>query len=598
MTDRAGRLPALVASVVAGALLVAGCGVPASGPPVTVATPPPPGVAEDQPNDPTLRPPQPPPGEGPQLTVQLFFHAAAADEARTADAQVRSFLAPSARTQWRRLDAPIPVVRMTPGTPTITSTGAQVPVHGEIIGELTASGSVEPRHDAFHWSAQLVPVETAGGQIWQITNPPDGMWLSTDAMRERFYLWPVYFARERQTLVPDVRYVPRMLTKDKSRSLLVKWLLEGPSAWLRGRVQSEIPAGTALRGLVVVEGDRVVVDLTAEADGVDRVSFEVLSAQLAWTLRPVMTGTLDVRVEGRRRPAQARDKYDNFNATLSLGGQRRYVVANGKALPLLARPAASGTPDAVPPVPLLAAAENSRVVFAGIAGGDTTAALVRRDETSNGRQRVSLWVGQTNGSAPPRYLQVPALSARRSISRPSWSGAAWWVAADGEVFQVSRQNSASRAVSLPGGGDVTAVAVAPDGARIAVVINEQAYVGGLSAGSAPAIGPLRRVGRAVVSVKDVAWSGEDRLVVAGRSGRSDAVKGDLWEVSIDDVLSRQLAGGRVREVPTYIAVAPNIGWYQASSPPSVLYGVDGTVYEAFSARVDQVGAGHAPFYSF
>lgn len=599
MVDRARTLFVSAATVVV-ALLVAGCGVPSSGPPVTVETPPPPGVAEDQPNDPTLEAPAPPPGDTPQQTVALYFHAAAADEPRNAEAQVRSFLTPDARAQWRRSDAPIPVVRITFGQVTGNPANPQVPVHGEIVGELSAStGAVEPRHEKFEWTASLVSVRTDAGQIWQISNPREGMWLSTDAMDDRFYLWPVYFARERQTLVPDLRYVPGTLTKDKSRTLLVTWLLAGPSVWLRGRAQSEIPAGTALRGLVVVEGGKVIVDLTAAADGVDRVGFDVLSAQLAWTLRPVMTGTLEVRVEGRTRTTQARDAYDNLNATLNLTGQRpeRCIVANSKAQPLV--PATNGGPDTPPALRVLNAPENSNVVFAGVADGDAASALVRRDEVVRGRTRTtSLWLGQSSGREPPRYGVVQNLSNQKFLSRPSWSGSAWYVAGDRGLYQVSRQNATARQVSIPDNRQVTAVAVAPDGARIAVVIGRQAYVGPLSAGPSPAIGPLRRVGRAVGSVTDVAWSGEDRVVVAGHNNRADDSEGVLWEVSIDDVLARQLAVGKVRNVPTYIAVRPATGWFQSSSPASVLYGVNGAVYEAFSSRVDHVGAGHAPFYSF
>lgn len=599
VTDRTRALFASGAGIVVAALLATGCGVPSSGPPVTVATPPPPGVAENQPNDPTSQKPAPPPGEGPQQTVSLYFHAAAADETRNAEEQVHSFLTPQARVKWRRSDTPIPVVRLSVGAGTTTGTSARVPVNVQVVGELTPSGSVEPARDdtPFSWTFNLVRVESSTGEIWQISNPLEGMWLSTEAMQERYYLWPVYFARQRQTLVPDLRYVPKTLTTDKSRSRLVTWLLDGPSAWLQGRVESEIPAGTALRGLVVVEGGRVVVDLTAAADGVDRVGIDVLSAQLAWTLRPVMTvtGTLEVRVEGRTRTVRSRDSHDRHNAILSLGEQRRYVVAGGKAQPLSTPSSAADTPDRQSPVPLLETPDNTGVVFAGIADGDSAAALVRRGETADGTATMGLWLGQA-GKEPIRYLPVPALASQKFVSRPSWSGSAWYVAADGQVFQVSRQNLTAQPVSLARAGKVTAVSVAPDGARIALVIDNKAYVGPLSNGPSPTIGLLRRVGRAVASVTDVAWSAEDRVVVAGHSNRSDGVEGDLWEVSIDDVLARQLAVGR--EAPTYIAVRPVSGWFHStSSPPSVLYGVNGLVYEAFSARVDQVGAGHAPFYS-
>ena len=180
--------------------------------------------------------------------------------------------------------------------------------------------------------------------------------------------------------------------------------------------------------------------------------------------------------------------------------------------------------------PVLGSPVNTAVVSAAV-NHDRAAALVR----SVGGKQQQLWLGNPDKGDPGR--QVPALTAK-SISTPawvSWPSPGVFVAADGGLFYVPAGTGAGGRIDLSAdgfGATVSAVAAAPDSRRIAFVASGHVYVTTVLTGSgAPVVTAPRAVPTDLADITAVAWSRENRIVVAGRRAGAST----LEEVSIDGV---------------------------------------------------------------
>lgn len=598
--------PALVAACVLAVLAgTSGCGVPDSGGPVIDSTPRPVVGVDD--GDAPLEPVGPADAHDSKETVRIYFQAASTASA-SMERQVRRFIWPSARPGLVP-STQITVVRLSHvGNPVIVDPARhRIDVRGEVIGKLTESGALLPAEGEFRHTFRL-RFSDKDPRVWLIENPPAGYVLSDTALRTRYEQMTLYFSNHWSTasLVPDARYVPMTLDPGKQRSLLVDWLLQGPSAWLTSVARRGFPNGTKRRGSVYVTKSGVtVVNLTSEADGFERKDWMV--AQLLWTLRPRLSGGLQLRIEDRPislqgRVTHSRKAFQGLNAVAGLpervDAQAYYVNHDRRVAEL--------PPAKSPPAVLTAAgAEANRAVesAASSRSGDLVA-MVR----SSGDRR-ELVVGRLPkpnsdrtpdpAKVKPNFQKVKGLPATGAFSRPVWVGtsARYWllVAAAGGLYEVKLQHQELRArrLSVPELGPVRAVSVAPDGYRVALVAGGQLHVGELPQRTAGvAVESLRRVTARLSGVVDVTWSHEQQLVAAGRDG--------LWEVRIDGVELNELptqTGGAVDHVASYPSLDPQ-------SPGRVLFTQGGRVYEAYSsqakepAHLDSPPPGSAPFFAF
>ncbi len=583
MTDRAPgarqRRAAVLAVVLASLSgLMVGCGVPSSGPPVVLSTVPVNG-SNDDPQGTRNQPPAPSSATDPRDLVSLFFTAAGADTTPDQLRQnVSQFFTPGTRRSWRPDPAGMTVVRVasytvldqkdgggptpTPDTGGNVQARASVQVLGQTVGTLNNVGAVQPlavgRSDQFDLTLHLVKVD----KVWLITDPPSQTLLSTDAVSNEFDATTLYFANPDHTsLVPDLRYVPNSMRPEKRRTVLVDWLLDGPSGWLGPAAVSEIPGNTKRRGNVVGTHNVVVINLTSDAG--DAKNPALMAAQLAWTLRPLMN-KMQIRIEDRPLsiPGHSGTIY-NWNdwrtyniATLGVGSAG-YYIAGGRIV-------AARSGDQLPGVLADPAADrvDQQVIRAGLSVDASRAALVRASATN----RPELWLGRTTGRSNPRVGYTRAkLGTVRSIGRPSFLAGTGTVLApvDGALVAVSSngnkipldflENRVSR--------QVTAVSVAPDGCRIALVAGGRLYVAPLldSGNGRLTIGRARRLAASFSDISGVAWTEETRVVFGGRGltgpdgPLSDGPRGGAWELSIDDVYSDLLTGAGDSAVPDQIA---------------------------------------------
>ena len=154
------------------------------------------------------------------------------------------------------------------------------------------------------------------------------------------------------------------------------------------------------------------------------------------------------------------------------------------------------------------------------------------------------------------------------------------VVADGVLTKFAANTSRVEPVTdAPRGID--AMAIPPDGRRLAFIIREKLYVAPLVRDSAGVtVGPAQEVPTALVDLDGVAWSQQSRLMVAGRlkGGRTA-----FFEVTVDGAMqvNKEVEGLGGAEVTHLVAFAddPRDGPFAGQ----VMYVVaDSQAYDLFS----------------
>ena len=558
----------------------AGCGVPDSGPPVVVSSAPAAGGQDSGQQGPRTAPvpPDPATATNPNDLVQLYFTAAGVDpDPDDVQHNVSQFFAPDVRDRWHADPSGQTVVRV--DRYTVTAQGrdkqdratATVRVRGELVGVLGDDGAVQPpagtAAHAYRQDFQLTqwPI-SGGGKEWLITDPPRQTLLSTEAMSSEYNPTVVYFASpDHRSLVPDLRYVSKTVVPQKERTMLVDWLLDGPSPWLAPAVVNDIPEGTKRRGNVVRQNDNnvVAVDLTSEAVGAKHP--QTMAAQIAWTLR-VRASRVQLRIEGRpyavpglkhKTTTFDTSSLRSFNAATLGANSAGYYLTHGMIVParsgerlpaVLSAPATGGL--------------DTKLTHAALNVDSSAAALVRTGD----RGRPELWIGHSDSGdiADSRYVRADGLGAAQQVGRPSLvsNTPTALVPVDGALRMVTGAGRNEPVPFVPGspGGAVTAVSVSPDGCRVALVRGGRLYVAPLlHTQQQLSVGRMHQLAGGFTDLTEVSWTQDGDIAFGGRGSVGDGgplsggVRGGAWQFSLDDVSSDLLTGTSGDRVPEYVA---------------------------------------------
>jgi hypothetical protein len=592
---RAGPVLVLLAATA----MVAGCGVPANTKPVVVGDAPRLGAHSDA----NPKPPDGPDGAGTPLELVKRFLAASAwgneiteDRPRAFDDavdKVRQFIVEEQRASWqpKKEKNGLAVVRVVDTGPPVPATGGEVILTLLPLGVLGDNGRFEPKLGQPYNQTFVVKQSAEGGL--RIDNPPaDMLLLSDEALRDWYELHPIYFWDvDDKLLVPDLRYLAKVVPGTKRPNEIVKWLLGGPSSWLNG-LASPVP-GITLQDKLYYEGNTLVVNLAAKAASLDPAVLGHFVHQLRWSLRP-SEAPVDLRIGGNK-PEQAvpgsSDRYLAFNPSgppTVLPEPDAFVVSGGQV-----HPVRRGADRAVP---VLTAEQNVGIVAAALTRD--RAALVRADGN-----RRRLFLGRFDSEQGPVVYRDTGL-VRTTMSRPVWlsqSGPRVLVAADGKLFDVSFPDGASsdgvtrREVDmgdLDGRGPVTAFAVAPDGWRIALVVRNVVYLAelvvddkGLRIGHPHPVSTRAPSEPAeLVEVKGVGWSREDWVVVAGRSAAGGSA---LVEVTVDGARAERLVLASLESL-TVTGVVAQPQSPVNGSPGFLMVEAEDGVYKVFSRDVGRL----------
>ncbi|TDC70757.1 hypothetical protein E1193_29595 [Micromonospora sp. KC606] len=593
-----------------GAVLLAltGCGIPAhtevevdgSGPAVAA------GTASYRRDEPPTRTAS---GDDRAAFVRNFLSAAAGEPERAYE-RVKQFIAPENRARLQEKqgsEIAVNVVRLTE-KPVITENAnglfsVRLPV--QQVGLLRANGVLAPpvateTEYRFGLRGTVSPGQEGTEEAGLfVTNPPNVLLLSADALRQYYQARPVYFwSSDGSRLVPDQRYLPLAVPDERRVSEVVKWLIAGPSEWLSTGV-SRLPDRTALINNAIETEDRWEVNLDLPGD--DNRKLAQIGTQLAWSL-PELNGQLQLTTRNQSRAAipslrQHRLEHPVYPGT---DNPQRFTVYEGAVHPL----AFLGEGSA--PVPL-AAEVNRDVLSAGLSRVDDQVLAALVVTAPGGRQRLA-----TGSGAGRVQIVNPSPQTFGTVGRPIWLRSPdprrpyGLVVADRRLWRFDDRGRMDP-VPLNVAGPVTAVAASLDGHRIAVVIGGALHVASLNVdGGVVTAGPVRKVATSLTDLSAVDWAGENTLLLAGTAGRSA-----VYEVSIDGALQTALVadvGARV----THLAAYPT---NPVVPLPSVLimYEANGVAYrypQRDTIRRDQVldvtpppsggraGSPTAPFFLF
>jgi len=436
---------------------------------------------------------------------------------------------------------------------------------------------------------QLFDLVKVDGQ-WRITNPPpNNRVLNESDFSEVYKPQDLYFFDSTEAvLVPDSVFVPSSGTSPQSLvNNLVQALLSNPqSRWLQEETNNKPPAVTEIPGGpgvtkagVTIDGTTATVNLQGPAIArASNTTLGQISAQLVWTLTGQSPGppniqAVQLEVNGKLwtppsapcpgqspSPAQKLVMYNCKDPYPPPTSSAFYYVGTGQAwsrcapvsqvmtgsigsvLPLFSKKSAAtldqscgssvqAPSKAVPPpqprgIPLLS--------MVAVSPDGKYAAGV-----TPGGKSVVMWV--SGGTRPSSTLTLPGVTAI------GWDRKDYlWVTQENATTMVVPASDGSDHAAIPNsfGGKILGLSIAPDGVRVAAVVQtasgpqvQLAAINRTTLSNAEAtspfsgtsIGPTVQLGPNVLDPIALTWyDADDLLVLNGSAGGTT-----LWEVPVD-----------------------------------------------------------------
>jgi hypothetical protein len=542
-------VPCLSAAVV---LLAACGGIPSTGPPMPAE----PIDVEDQQH--VVGSEAEPPVEGGDVDdiVAGFFEAMDSNEPGGTERRygtAAQYLTQPAASSWQ----PLSQITVYDGAPDLTVDGSRVSVVLPVSARYDRANGYVRTAPGTEEEFEFV-LEDVDGE-WRISTPPDGLVVSGFGFDNGFQAHNLYFFDQFwDQLIPDPVYVPRGANV---ATLLVQTLLEGPSEWLEPAVTTAFPSGTTLDlpGVPVSSAGLADISLSAAAatnpDG-SRTSPEArdrMAAQLAASLSHV-AGLDHLVVTAGHEQLTAEEEISVFDPsdedvpgarhTLFGIGETGVVWLDGDGSHPVDGPL--GQPEFADAIDL--AVDNHVDRAAVIDGGGTL-----------------VWADFEEGAAPTTAVD------RGALASPAWdsNGLLWAIDRGSDPADAESEREGTEAgfvVHDPVSGEVRQVpvdgangasaarlSIAPDGTRIASVVDGELRIGVIVhdpddpldvrvAGLRPI-----RFDSLTDPVADVAWHGQHELAIlteldadAEDGARQSAYLGSLTTLSA--VIHRQLEG--------------------------------------------------------
>jgi Lipoprotein LpqB beta-propeller domain/Sporulation and spore germination len=492
----------------------------------------------------------PGPGWNPAQIVRNFILAGAAFADRHAIA--RQYLTRAASKSWLpgpgaavTVIAQLPIPRVISSHRLVGSQNtAVVQISVQKLGKVTTSGQYIPAPGGQTVQSKEFTLQSVDRQ-WRIANLPNELLLTKDLFqlayqpRNLYYLDPTG-----KDLVPDPVFVP-VDTADPANDL-VRALLASPQGWLAPGVLSAFPPAAQLRHPVAVPpgSKTAIVDLSLPASATTQSSLAQMSAQLVWTLTSSSYGSSRIQavklvVNGRAwippgASSAVQDRLDYPQPALTQPAhQNLYYLTTGGAARVLGGPGASGTP-----LPGAAGAGQIRLssiavspdgrYLAGVAGPPGSATLYTEDLSAAAKEHASPAARELRTRLSG--VQVTAISWDRNDNL--WVAGAsrhhvrmWQLRGDGAPVQVGL---------FPGTGQITAMRVAPDGVRMAMITRVRSTTNLALAAIARTdyqvmlYGP-DQVGADLSQPSALSWYDPDHLLVVNQSRAGP----QLMEVPVD-----------------------------------------------------------------
>lgn len=384
------------------------------------------------------------------LIVEGFLHAMGTYQSNYAIA--RQYLTTQAATNWRP-ESGIQVYA--DGYPP-AETDQSVVLIAPLAGTVDASGAYASAGGQVRLDFGLV--KNDAGQ-WRISNPPPGLLVSKYLFTTGFVAVDAYFASASgAVLLPEPRFVP---VADNGLTLAVNDVLAGPTSWLAPLVVAR-PLPDLRATAVTLDSSGVVdVNLPGEATAIDGDQRERLLAELTLTLCGFdQVRAIQVRAGGSTwftadgRTELTPKIFASMDPAAGTSMRSAYVIADDH----LRRQASEGNWIDLTDVQVGA----PKVASFAISGSTQVWAGVSQD-------RTKLISGPVDGKAN-RTLRTGGVLLRPAFAR---NGELWSPTTKLTGLKVYREGAAVP-VSVSGvpHGNVAAMALAPDGDRLALVLTQ------------------------------------------------------------------------------------------------------------------------------
>ncbi|GLY01177.1 LpqB family beta-propeller domain-containing protein [Actinoplanes sp. NBRC 101535] len=486
--------------------------------------------------------------------IDNYLQAAAGDYDTALD-RVKDFMPADEAAEFTAPPTPR-VIRLTE-KPLVTPGQDRVVISYEMIGTLGKNGLLDPATEPTEGKYEITLGEVPGNGLY-VLKAPAFLLLSDDALDSFYEERTIYFWNTEHTgLVPDVRYMLRSVPVEQEPTTVLGWLIDGPAAWLRD-VAEPLPEGTATVGKVFqTDDDKLQINLTAQAlptENTDQ-ALERLRKQLQWSLRPLLPESLDLKIGHEETRHYSGSDYLSSNVAYRLAPDpERFVVFGGQIRRL------SESPNAFDPVPAVGPDENKNVRLAALSSSTTHtfAALV-----TGAAQKETLKVGAALPGENATLRAVTGLPAE-GLQHPVWAtipdatteGGVGLIIAGGKLYSFRSEGGVAQQVVAAGGaGTISAISVAPDGHRVALVSGGRLYRAVLTpSGQGLALSTPQEIQPPLSGVTAVDFSGEGWLTVAGTREDNDRVA--IKHVSIDGALEEPRLPDIGKDTVNYLTAYP------------------------------------------
>jgi hypothetical protein len=350
-----------------------------------------------------------------------------------------------------------------------------------------------------------------------------------------------YYGLRNQKLLPYPVFVP--IQGPNPAVTLINDLIDGPTGWLQGAAESEFPPGSHLVPPIQVvpgpSGGRTAIVNIAVPAHAEHVPKDHMAAQLVATLTsPVYSTPLfrAVKIKFNGQPWRP-PHFQNTALGLSVYQQqiphlptdvKAYYLAQGNVLRSLS-----------------AGADRGAVVTRGAGAGQVSLSKIAVSPDGSHLAGLAgpantLYTGDlTTGAGDRQSVEQLHQQLTGTFSSLSWdnSGDLWVVGKRGHrqgVWVLAHGQAPASSVQLPPGlGPVTSLRVAPDGVRVAMIVQGAKAHLVLAAAMHDKTGfflsTTAPLGSALPSVSALTWYGEDHILVITGSGDES----QYWDVPVD-----------------------------------------------------------------
>jgi WD40 repeat protein len=567
----------------------------------------------------------PGPGSSPSNIVQGFLLASA--DFGNHHEIARQYLTRAASRSWQPGTGPAVTVVARP--PTVTANPpafgsrntAVVQISAQLLGNVSASGQYVPvpvqagQHPLIQeftlqqvhkqWRIATLPVSIGAKQApASVDQPSHELLLTKDLFQLAFQPRNLYYLDPAgKGLVPNPVFVP--VDSGDPAVDLVRALLIPPQGWLAGAVLSAFPPAATPRHVEILPGSKVaVVDLSLPKSATTETSLAGMASQLVWTLTSSSYGSASLQAVKLEVNGKVWTPHDATSAVLTprtfpqpalvppRPEELYFLGSNGAARVLGAQgggsravPGQAGTDQVA--LTSIAVSRDQRYL-AGIGGNDTPSTLYTSSLSA---------AAKPHASSAARALQIRMSGV--SIASVSWDrNDNLWVAGSSggkpRVWVLGSSKGTPVSVRLPPNiRSVTALRVAPDGVRVAMIASvstgnglvKEVVLGAiLRSSDQVTLSSAGQLGADLTRPSALSWYDADHLLVVNQS--SDGPQ--LEEVPVDGDRS------------SYQGIEPEMTSIAAAGPHNDLFVGLQTGHLARSVGLDelwsQFAEGHAATY--